>query len=239
VTLIITDISRHGVVMAADSAETQEFVGMSGRKYSRVLVGLRKLHSIQNLKGAVAFWGLGEIQTLSGPARTPTDIWLADFIARNDHLVSLEQVAYTLRSELQKLLGSEAPELGFHVAGMGANGEPLFFRICNHTKARERRPEFEVDKETLAKFKEEPITLSDGDTNVYRQVISPFDQTKPVAVTSQKQPIPHDTLAGRMDYHAAWVRFVSDLYQSGNLLRSIGGNVHTVAIDPNGFIKSM
>lgn len=237
-TLIITDISKHGIVMAADSAETREFVGMSGRKYSRVLVGLRKLQPIPKLKGAVAFWGLGEIQALSGPVRTPTDIWLADFIARNEDLARLDQFAYTLRSELQKLLGSEVLELGFHVAGMGANGEPRFYRICNHTKEHERKPEFEVDKESLAKAAVEPITISDGDTDIYRQVISRFDRTKPIAVTPQMQPVPFETLGGRMEYHAAWVRFVSDLYQSGNLLRSIGGNVHTVAIDPNGLLAA-
>jgi hypothetical protein len=38
-------------------------------------------------------------------------------------------------------------------------------------------------------------------------------------------PIPHPSLRGRAEYQAAWVRFISDLYQSAGLSRTIGGKV--------------
>ena len=44
--------------------------------------------------------------------------------------------------------------------------------------------------------------------------------------------IPHPSLEGRIKYLAAWVKFISDLYEASNLPREIGGNVDCLGITP-------
>jgi hypothetical protein len=48
--------------------------------------------------------------------------------------------------------------------------------------------------------------------------------------------IPYPSLEGRTAYHSSWVKFVSDLYASSRLLRTIGDSVSALRIHPDGRI---
>ena len=58
-TLILTEISPWGILMAADSAVTQQ-IDIDGRpRQQRVLIGVNKLQVIPKLKAGIAVWGQG------------------------------------------------------------------------------------------------------------------------------------------------------------------------------------
>lgn len=233
-TLVITEISRFGVVMTADTAETISVQGMSGAWYTRIKYGTPKLFPIVPLNGGVSFWGAGEIYVAaSKSSRMPTDVWLEDFVAK-EKFRNLEEFGYTLCRNMNALHGPEAPALGFQVAGIGRgtprDGMPVFYRVCNRDKKGGRRPEFEVDRTIdFPHLNDGPILFPDADVALYEELQRRLGVGEPLARNGQ--PIPHPSLDGRAEYVAAWVRLISDLYQSAGLSRTIGGKVTTLKIN--------
>jgi hypothetical protein len=232
-TLVIAEISKFGVVMAADTAETRTVIAQSGATYTRVKFGTPKLFPIKPLNGGVAFWGAGEIYDATQPSsRIPTDVWLEDLVAK-EKFAKLEEFAFTLRKNLNVLLGHEAAALGFFVAGVGktapADGQPVFYRISNRDTHGGVRPEFEVDREDLfPNLQDRPEVRADGDARLYFDLLDRVNAGEPLKTTLG--PIPFPSLPGRAEYQASWVRFVSDLYQSAGLSRTIGGKITVLRV---------
>jgi hypothetical protein len=226
-TLILTDISNHGVVMAADTAESIEADTESGRKL-RVSFGMKKLQRFLNLPGMVATWGIGKI------GHTPTDLWMEDFITRHGHIASLEKAAYTLRSTVQKLHGAAgAPELGFRVSGYESRGGrpmPVSYKISNYDLHGGALPEFEVSRQTrFSNLDHKPWSTADGDTTYYRLAATP-DFLERLQADSISNPVPADSLRSRADLLVAWIGFISDLHHCAGLMRSIGGTPLLITI---------
>lgn len=121
-TLILTELSRYGIAMAADSALTVPTLLPVERQYiNRVYFGATKLRPIPKLKAGISFWGQGQIRGVD------TDVWLLDFIHRNENRYNtLRQFALLLRNQLRQEIGrmqdTDAESLrwgkiGFHLAG--------------------------------------------------------------------------------------------------------------------------
>jgi hypothetical protein len=109
-TLILTELSHHGIAMAADTAVTYTRSGISWAVPSAAT----KLQIVPHLNAGISCWGLGQIGT------TNTDVWLGDFIGRHDQAASIETLARSLASELNSILGPNPDgnaRGGFHVAG--------------------------------------------------------------------------------------------------------------------------
>jgi hypothetical protein len=233
-TLVITEISKFGVVMAADTAETRVVKARSGAHYTRIKFGSPKLFPIPAINGGVLFWGAGEILLGgSGVSRIPTDVWLEDFIV-SERCQNLEQFSYTLKRTINVLHGPEAPALGFHVAGVdrtvSGTAAPIFYRIVNRDRHGGHTPEFEIERrDTFPHLEQQPTVLPDGDDGVYVDLQERIAAGSPL-LSKRGDPIPRASLRGRAEYQAAWVRLVSDLYQSAGLSRTIGGKVTTLAV---------
>jgi hypothetical protein len=103
-TLILTEISPWGIVMAADSAMSQK-TGVNGRQQElRVLMGVNKLRVIAKLKAGIAVWGQGLIE-LEHEHTVDTDIWFRDFIQTQEpNYDSLNKFATLLQDELRKYI---------------------------------------------------------------------------------------------------------------------------------------
>ena len=230
-TLILTDISRHGVVMAADTAESIEADTESGRKL-RVSFGMKKLQRFSSLPGMVGTWGFGKI------GLTPTDLWMEDFITRHGHIASLEKAAYTLRSTVQKIHGAAgAPELGFRVSGYESKKGrlmPVSYKICNYDSRGGALSEFELFRQTrFSDLAHVPWSIADGDTTYYQLAATP-DFLQRLQTSSGTYPVPADSLRSRADFLVAWIRFISDLQHCAGLMRSIGGSPLLITIDKAG-----
>lgn len=238
-TLVIAEINKFGVVMAADTAETTTVVAASGRPYTRVKYGTRKLFPIKYLNGGVSYWGAGEIHAEGALGRIPTDVWLEDFIER-EKVSKLEEFAYGLRRVLNREYGAEGPLLGFQVGGIGishpGDNQPVFYRICNHDKKGGKRPEFDVEATgRFPRIADQPTIFADADDNLYFEILKRIEEAP--LQSRRGDPIPLPTLGGRAAYQAAIVRFVSDLYDSAGLERTIGGKVTTLSVPFGGDLK--
>ena len=104
-TLVLTEISQLGVVMAADSAVTTE----SGR----VWTGMQKLLPIYKINAGISLWGVAEIDDQDA------DIWLQNFIDNSiPDGITLWDMACLLASELNTAFGGPISErMGIHIGG--------------------------------------------------------------------------------------------------------------------------
>jgi hypothetical protein len=239
-TLIISEISKFGIAMVADSAATFEYKLPSGKKVPQVLYGLRKLQPIPYLNAGISMWGLGEIES------TPTDVWLNDFIIRNSHIDSIDDFANELARELQRKVGKLEIELGFHLAGyVQLNGEmlPTFYHIRN--VEGNYRDGYTYDNfSTGHDFPPQQIgdrlkITRNGDYGPYAILVMLSKMALSEIEKDLKLTIPNPSLQGRIAFHAAWVRFVSELYASSGLPKTIGGPVSAIGITPEGKFTNM
>ncbi|MCK5598697.1 hypothetical protein KAI78_03650 [bacterium] len=122
-TLILTELSTHGIAMLADSAitENDEIIDREANK----------LQIIPNLNAGISIWGRGRINGIS------TDDWIADFIDNSSSISKLGDFGKKLSEKLNSLMTTgiikELP-LGFHLAGyemVDGSSYPSFYHIHN------------------------------------------------------------------------------------------------------------
>lgn len=140
-TLVLTEISKFGIAMAADSAVTCDEPSPSGKTVPRVLTGVKKLQVIRKIQAGISVWGQGDIEVKDKIYFT--DIWLTDFIEnRKDDYSSLHDFAVLLQEELRTCISpidvknhdDEFGTIGFHLAGfVDWQGQmtPTFYHIHN------------------------------------------------------------------------------------------------------------
>ncbi len=242
-TLIITEISEFGIAMVADSAVTFNEQLPSGETFPRVLNGAVKLQRIPYLHAGISIWGLGSINLDDN--HLSTDIWLAIFIQEHSHIQTIDEFANALTEELQITLGNIQIPLGFHLAGYVENEEqnlPTFYHIRNvdgtfqHYDYHEFISGQDFPPQTLPA--NQMYITRNGDYGPYVILANTVHDALPTIKNAVNFDIPSQSLQGRLAYHVAWVRFVSDLYASSGLLRTIGGNIISLGISSLGQIVS-
>jgi len=238
-TLVITEISEHGIAMVADSAVTQTVPLPSGIGMTRILNGAQKLQVIPQLRAGISIWGLGSVQTANG--WIPADLWICDFIKSNNTIASLDDFANQLAQELQLAVGDVKEPMGLHLAGyVDHNGEiqPTAYHIRNcdgdyqHYDLHDFIPGLQFPPSPL-----QPGALymiRNGDYGPYAILSEVSWLALEEIKRSISLEIPHPSLWGRMSYLSAWVKFVSDLYASSGLYRTIGGSVTSLGITTTG-----
>ena len=238
-TLIITELSEFGIAMVADSAVTCKEVLPSGKAAYRVLSGVRKLQLVSHLNAGVSMWGLGSIPTST--SEVSTDIWIADFIERHQDILAIDDFANCLAAELQATVGTIKEPLGIHLAGyvdIGGKKLPTFCHVRNvdGTFENYQYHDFIPGQDhppQLVPHNQFKITRN-GDYGAYAALSETVHETLRQIHNEMKLTIPHPSLRGRIAYHTGWVNFLSELYASSGLLRTIGGVVSAMGISPSG-----
>jgi hypothetical protein len=240
-TLIITEINEFGIVMVADSALTQTVVVRPGVTRRRILQGVQKLQVVPNLCAGISMWGRA---TTKG--NMPVDVWLKEFINENERkgINSLEIFANDLAQELQQIVGDVSDPMGFHLAGfVKQNGTnvPVAYHIRNCETSDGKNYTFH---EFIPGLDIPPAPMLPGNSAYIRNgdylpfailsSLSPFTLQQIKVLTDME--IPYPSLVGRMKYLSAWVKFVSDLYESAERDRTIGGSIATLMIWSDGKI---
>lgn len=254
-TLILTEVSRHGVAMAADSALTFS----SGRSF----YGAQKLLPIPQLNAGISIWGNYTI------ANKYADIWTQDFIANTvNSNATLWDTANLLAEKLNSAFGAVIQErMGFHIAGFdtksGIRG-PAFYHVHNgHYKIdlqfgqiiitpRETPPirEFRAEQDRPPMiYKENQFELTgNGDFVLlayFRTAIQEKIEIELKQLAGFKFPYP-DALSTRGEYIRFLIQTTAEIYRlSSHRLRilpqpttagetSIGGPITVLTISDQG-----
>lgn len=227
--------------MVADSAVTFTETLPNGNQFSHVLNGAQKLQAIPYLGAGISVWGLGSIPTKNG--NLSTDVWINDFIDKHSQIVTLAEFAERLAQELQESLGENQISVGFHLAGfIKAENKslPTFYHVRNvdGTFVHYDFHEFIVGQDFPPRelAENESYITRNGDYGAYAVLANAVQNTLPIIQNGIGINIPHPSLQGRIAYHSAWIKFVSELYASSGLLRTIGGSISALGIYPDGQI---
>lgn len=190
-TLVLTEISKFGIAMAADSAVTCNDPSPTGGTVARVLTGVKKLQVIPKIQAGISVWGQGDIE-VEGKSYS-TDIWLKDFIEnREDDYTTLHDFAVLLQNELRTLippidvniLHEEFGTIGFHLAGfVDWQGQmtPTFYHIHNGRSQVLEKRGINIDPSIInanhdlppdiageaLKYKDRPPIWRNGDYQIY------------------------------------------------------------------------
>jgi hypothetical protein len=237
--LSITDITEHGIVMVADTALVEQIDDTaSGNFYgfrTRTLLGARKLFAHVPAKAGLATWGAGTF-----PGGIATQFVIEKFLDGNQTVLTVRELAEELRYMLNTFYGVLPAVLGIHVAGMikTKTFQPVCYEIRNANP-----PYVGVDihdfelVELMA-----PQEIADaghrrlfvgGDARLFRPLTDSIE-TALAAVKADGLIVPAEHLQARREFFAAHLRFVSDLYATALRPRSIGADAMSLSIGPAG-----
>ncbi len=125
-TLLTTEIVADPHPMIVFAADRR--ISLEGRRHAERLKILR----VPTKRAGIGYFGLAELP-LRGRQRH-MDAWLADFLSAHSSLPSLEDLATTLATELNRVVPAAIRQTyvsGFHLAGFNGHGEPEFWFIRN------------------------------------------------------------------------------------------------------------
>lgn len=251
-TLILTEVSKFGIAMTADSAVTEKIVKPKGVVTYRVLTGVRKLQVVDKLNAGASVWGEGSI------GKTPTDIWLQDLIdGQMANYNSLSDFATLLQDELRLVIApiniqkNPLGTIGFHLAGFvdyKGNPMPTFYHIHNGTSSALSARGVKINPAIVNSNHDLPPQLAqqilstgemyitrNGDFTIYAALFQDLDNFLQKLSQYGILTIPHSR---SLFERAEWLKFqigtMSELYRLSNLhLPTIGGKIDTLLITPS------
>lgn len=242
-TLILTELTDFGIAMAADSAVTytQPTTGLS---YVRPKMA-QKLQVIPYLNAGFSCWGLGTISNI------PTDQWLLNFINSNSSLTTLHDFANELAAQLNSQVPpntSGNPRLGFHLAAFenfNRQATPSFYHIHDGPSTTLEQRGITINPNQFNANHDMPPDIfqqrstgwitRNGDYQLYARMFhlleAFFQQLHPLGIVIPSS----QNLIDRAEYLIFQIRTVSEIYRLSNLIPGIGGGIHYLTINQNGF----
>jgi hypothetical protein len=122
-TLVVSEVSKFGIAMAADSAITTRypstFLLQSGKPAPpTVRTGAQKIVPIRAINAAISVWGFGTIgTTVDQDAKIPIDKFLSDFAESINPRDELDEVGEKLAKVVNARIRIGEVRGGFHLAG--------------------------------------------------------------------------------------------------------------------------
>ena len=137
-TLIVSEVSRFGIAMAADSAVTDTYptnwqLTSGAAVPPTVRIGAQKIHPIHSVGGAISAWGIASVgMPTDKNANIPVDSFLPDFIGLIKPNETFDDIGRRLAEEVNKRIVVGEVEGGFHLAGYAQEGGkryPILYHI--------------------------------------------------------------------------------------------------------------
>ena len=239
-TLVVSEISRHGILMVGDSA-----VGY-GPQGSRVVVGgASKVFYSADANIGFSIWGNA---TVGG---TQIDIWMAEFLNSIGNNEELEEVGQRLVTNLRTELEQENRpwrELGFgiHIAGY-RNGLPRLWHIhCGHRHEEPHEPRLYHDypedqglddtqlMDWLRNSSVPPPHLRNGYIPHYALLFNGMMTYGAGLRQLTGVNFPQETLEGRLAFHKIMVRFVADVLLAAGEDPDVNNQLSCITFTPDG-----
>lgn len=246
-TLIITEVSPYGIVMAADSALTITRAGET-----TVLTNCIKLLPIESIRGGISFWGLGFIENRY------THLWLRDLVDMfRGQNITIHEIANRLTDTLNEVLNPKLANddqlLGFHLAGFTKIKGKLMPDVYHITNAYQRGDtsyrlkEFRGQHELIAEEyfnrlfrgkKNEPAKLifwlRNGDWQFYSIWLEKMESLLDLYWRRQRNiQIPQANLESREEYVRFQIQTIINLYKiSSAEYKIVGAPITTLSLLP-------
>jgi len=261
-TLIITELSEFGIVMAGDSAITLSGVTPIKAFGDRAFFGLKKVIPVYKINAGIAYWGWTKMPPHCDEVPW-FDEWLESYLFLNQHKYSsIHELAALLESELQNkvnpMTDAELELLplgngGLHLAGYTeyqGKAQPCLYHI--HNGRSDTHPEsdshivnanFDIPpNKFLENIGRGNPYLRNGDIEVFARFFDGYFQQFLQEVRRDMQ-ITLPIIALRDDFWRSQIKFISSLYELAGeftdrglprrMVRSIGGDVTTLMIHAN------
>jgi hypothetical protein len=239
-TLVVSDISKHGIVMVGDSAITQI---QNGRK--EVRSGCAKIHYSSAANIGFATWGN------AGVGKIKMDTWISEFIQTSiKQGEDLDEVATKIKNQLNPILSSSGLtwkqlHRGIHIAGY-KNGLPCLYHIhCGHDNEPSHELRFYKDYPddqnwSKCEFKEKLNSFFIHLRSGYRPLFGLlFDRI----LDYSKQlrgcyniSFPFESLNHRLEFYKLLVKFVAGVLVASNHQPMVSDILSSIAFTENGLV---
>lgn len=241
-TLVVSEVSRHGIVMIGDSAVTYS----RGDEIVDVKRGAVKVQYSPDLNVGISMWGWGMARGQS------LDRWIADFLSSQARLKpNLEQLGSSLAQQINEIRREfnvpmdETARSGFHLAGYD-NGVPRLWHVHTghfHEPVHEFRlyKDYPNDQgwsdEHFMQLLQTPgiVHLRNG----YHQFFAIlFDSVLNYANTLGHFRIqfPMDSIEGRVLFYKLLIQFVAGTLKASGLHPGVNDILSVAAFNQNGLL---
>src|SRR5260370_35711678 len=237
--LVVTDISAHGIVMVGDSAITRR----KGGKVVDVSSDGSKIQYSDAANIGFAIWGRSNLPDQR------LDIWLRDFVnckvRSGDSVENVGQLlAKSLNEQIEAMKEPWDKQLrGIHLAGYRDDRPVLFHVHCGHPNEapHELRPYHDYPDDHNWSTGEFEELLSRGMIHLRNGFVQHFAALFDSMLTYMAKldqilvvKLPQPGLRGRVDFYKLLVRFVADTLMITGQTRSVNDKLSAVAFDRTG-----
>jgi hypothetical protein len=237
--LVVSDISTHGIVMVGDSAITRR----KGGKLIDVLSDGSKIQYSEVANIGFALWGRCNL------ADQRVDAWLSDFIKSEVRTGdSVESVGERLAKILnEKIAAMKEPwdkqVRGIHLAGYRDDRPVLFHVHCGHPNepSHELRLYHDYPDDRNWSTEEFEALLSRGVIHLRNGFIQHFAALFDSMLAYMEKldrilrvKFPQPSLRGRFDFYKLLVRFVADTLTATGQTQSVNDKLSAIAFDQKG-----
>lgn len=231
-TLILTRVGIDGIVMAADSAITEEY-----GTQTRILEGASKLFIHVPSSSCIGTWGGGVIpHPEANNAPIALQFIINEFVRAATSIVSGDDLASKLGEWLSENYVATKAFIGLDVATVRPRADlhlPAVYRLTNAPQPDQTPTRF-FKKRTIREPAEydgevDQTIIPAGDLNANFWVEEFHAASRRAAGRSGRDPLPHH-LAGLTSWLPSLVRAVSDAYRALDIGQSISGRVPCAAL---------
>lgn len=240
-TLVVSEISRHGIIMVGDSAITEYKNG----KIVGVQEGAAKVQYSNEANVGIAMWG----NFIVGQKRL--DSWISEFIGskidpKNDMDMIGQEMAQKLNKELSETNMSWCLlRRGFHLAGY-KDGLPRLWHVhCGHKNEPQHElrlyhdfPEDKgwTDEQLRNQLTYEAYHLRNGYyphfAYLFDSIVNNYSKTlKELCIN-----FPQDSLKGHLDFYKLLVQFVAGTLIAAGEHPTVNNVLSAIVFDQNGLV---
>ena len=238
-TLIITEITELGIIMAGDTAYSVESRTTQGTFDERAFKGLVKVLPIDKINAGLSYWGWATMPPGNPNQGVWMDWWIRDFLTRNqEQYETIDELAILLETELRTLIPplssgehkiSPLGNGGIHLAGyVDHEGNPCPCLWHIHNGISQQLPEKEInplivnannDYPPERYVREGSFIIRTGDFEPYARFFEGYLLDYGAELLEEESIlVPLPNLLSRAEFIRAQIRFISEIYSvSGDI----------------------
>lgn len=238
-TLVVSDISKHGIIMVGDSAVTQTEDNSS----PRIIAGALKVQYSVRANIGITMWGNADV----GNERM--DSWISKFIEssikEND---SVEDVGNRLVEHINPILESSRKPWkdlvrGFHIGGFIKDTPILYHVHCGHSHEPPHEMRLYKDFPDSKKWDEETykkmlaskfLHLRNGYYPLLGRIFEHILEYSKSIKKSFNISFPQDELKSRFEFYKFLVKFVAEVLAISGERQGVNSELSAIAFTKSG-----